>query len=448
MSNQLQVGFARVDITPPLGIAIGGYFKPRFAEGVLDPLNVSVVALKSGDTAVVMLSLDQCFVTKEIVLGMREAIVKATSLPAEAVFIHTTHSHTTPKFSADPAMALEYAYYQFVCGRMADATTLALEDLKPAKMGWGIGHAPNVAFVRRFRMKDGSVQTNPGVNNPDIVAPIGDVDERVNVIRFDRKDAETLVLVNFGNHPDTVGGNKISADWPGFLCRTVEQALDNTRCMFFNGAEGDINHVNVHPTKGDFNDLVMDFDDVARGYGHARYIGRVVAGAVLQIYDKVNYVDVDSIRYAVHVAKIPSNMPTVEQLPEAHRINDLHLAGRDDELPYKGMMLTTVVAEAKRMVLLENGPESFDMPLSGIAIGPVAFVGIPGEPFTSVGRSLKETTAWDLICPTALTNGWIGYFPAIDAYDEGGYEALSSRFAAGVAERIVEEGRLLLKKLE
>ena len=35
-----------------------------------------------------------------------------------------------------------------------------------------------------------------------------------------------------------------------------------------------------------------------------------------------------------------------------------------------------------------------------------------------------------------------------DAYVEGGYEARSSRFAAGVAELMVAEGRQLLKELK
>ncbi len=133
---------------------------------------------------------------------------------------------------------------------MTDAAVMAVGDLKPARMGLGIGKAEDVAFLRRFLMKDGSIKTNPGVNNPDIKEPIGIVDERVNVIRIDRENADTVVLVNFDNHPDTVGGNLISADWPGFTRRTVEKALDNTKCVFFNGAQGDVNHVNVHPKGG------------------------------------------------------------------------------------------------------------------------------------------------------------------------------------------------------
>ena len=74
---------------------------------------------------------------------------------------------------------------------------------------------------------------------------------------------------------------------------------------------------------------------------------------------------------------------------EAEKIHALHEAGKDAELPYSGMMLTTMVAEAGRMVKLKDGPASFPMELSGLAIGPVALIGLPGEPFNGIGRALK-----------------------------------------------------------
>ena len=110
-------------------------------------------------------------------------------------------------------------------------------------------------------------------------------------------------------------------------------------------------------------------------------------------------------------------------------------------------MLTTVVAEAERMLKLADGPEYFNMELFGLAVGPVAFVGIPGEPFTGIGRALKKAPGWALVLPTCLTGGDDGYFPMREAYDEGGYEARSSPFRAGVAERIIVEGLSLLTEL-
>jgi len=445
--HTLQAGFSRVDVTPMLGIGMAGYYVPRFADGILDPLQINALALACDDQKVVLMSIDHCGIVKEVLNPMIDHICDVTGLPREAIYIHATHTHTGPFLNYAPTDPLEIQYAQMVTRKFADAAKLALDDLKPANMGYGIGEAPNIAFVRRFRMKDGSVRTNPGVDNPHILHPIGDVDERVNVLRFDRAE-DSLVLVNFGNHPDVVGGCKISADWPGFLRNTVEKALDNTKCIFFNGAQGDVNHVNVHPRGGYLNDMFMDFDDVARGYNHARYMGRVVAGGVLQAFDKVKYVDVDSIRFAQKSIDVPANLPDPAELPEARRINDLHTAGRDEDLPYSGMMLTTVVADAARKIRLENGPDAFRMPLSAIAIGPVAMFGIPGEPFTGVGRALKKAEGFELILPTCNTNAKEGYFPMLECYEEGGYEAGSSNFKAGVAELIIDAGLGLLEELK
>jgi len=445
--NTLQAGFSRVNVTPMLGIAISGYFKPRYAEGVLDELEINCLALACGDDKIALMTIDNCGVATNVADAIRDNITAVTGLPREAIFFHSTHTHTGPAVLADTTDPLELEYQKTLIHKAADAVQMALADLKPARMGFGIGQAPNIAFVRRYRMKDGSVKTNPGVNNPDIVGPIGDVDERVNVVRFDREGADTLVLMNFGNHPDTVGGCKISADWPGFARRNLEQAIPGTKGIFFNGAQGDVNHVNVHPKGGDLNDMFNDFDDVTRGYGHARHLGRVVAGAVMQVYDKVQYVDVDRLAYAQRVVHVPANLPKPEDLPQAYRFKELHENGHDDQIPYTGMMLTTVVAEALRMVRLEHGPDSFTMPLSGIAIGNLVMIGLPGEPFTGIGRGLKKAEGWDLVMPTCNTNAKEGYFPMQDSYDEGGYEARSSRFKAGVAELLIAEGTELLNSL-
>lgn len=445
--NTLQVGFSKVNVTPAMGCSVFGYFIPRFVEGVLDELYARTLALSCGDTKVALISIDNGGIKRETLLPIIEKISNITELPMEAIYIHETHTHTGPFTDIHSENPLDIEYLKVLEEKLVEGVQLALADLKPARMGYSVGSAPNIAFVRRFRMKDGSVQTNPGVDNPDIVAPIGLVDERVNVLRFDREE-DSLVLVNFGDHPDVVGGSKISADWPGFVCSSLEQAIPGTKCIFFNGAQGDVNHVNVHPRGGDLNDLENDFDDVTRGYGHARHMGRVVAGGVLQVFDKVCYVDVDTLRYGQKMVNVPSNMPDPSQMIEAHRINDLHNAGKDEQIPYSGMMLTTVVAEAGRMVRLEHGPESFQMPISSIAIGNVALVGLPGEPFTGIGRGLKEAEGWDLILPTCATNAYEGYFPMQDSYDEGGYEARSSNFKAGVAELLIDEGKKQLTTLK
>ena len=56
--NKLFAGFARVNVTPMMGIGIDGYYKPRYAEGVLDELEINALALACGETRVVLLSID------------------------------------------------------------------------------------------------------------------------------------------------------------------------------------------------------------------------------------------------------------------------------------------------------------------------------------------------------------------------------------------------------
>ena len=144
---------------------------------------------------------------------------------------------------------------------------------------------------------------------------------------------------------------------------------------------------------------------------------------------------------------VPSYKPTAEQLPLAKKYTELHESGHDEEIPYKGMALTTVVAEAKRMVSLENGPDSFTLPMSVVKLGKVAFVGFPGEPFTEIGRATKEVEGFELILPCCCANDARGYFPSSKAYSEGGYEARASRFAPGISEILVGKATEMLNKI-
>jgi len=450
--NKFQVGYAKVNINPPLGIGIDGYYIPRFAKGFLDDLEASALALSCEAQKIVMISVDCCLIENELVKKYSESIEEATGLSKESIFMSASHTHTggllapTEAFEADEEMINRYA--GFVGERLIDAVKQALEDLKPAKMGHIVGWAPErVAYIRRYKMKDGSTWTCPPINDPNIDYPIGELDQRVNVLRFDREGGHSVVLVNYGLHADTVNGDLLSADWPGWMRKTVEKALDGTKCMFFAGAQGDVGSTNVHPTAGDMNDTEISFDNEMKSPGMARFVGRALAGTVLQVYDKVAYVDVDKINILHHIVSVPSNVPEPEQLPLAHKYKELHEAGRDEDIPFTAMELTTVVAEAVRMCRLEHGPKTFELDITGVQIGPVAFVGIPGEPFTDIGVNIKDTEGWNMILPCALTNGYLGYFPMMSAFDEGGYEARSSSFKSGVGEAIIAGGKEVLKKI-
>ncbi len=446
MNFDVKVGFSRVEINPPIGVHLDGYFHQRFNEGILDDLEINTVVVEKDDKKVVLIAIDCMAATTLYYDEVRDLIVQNTGIDRQAILVHTTHTHVGPCFYRW-ATEVDKEYYSFVKKKIADSVVYAINDLKPARMGIGFSKAERVGFNRRYLMKDGTTKTNPGVNNPDIVKSIGLLDERVNVIRFERECGDNVVIGNYGNHPDVIGNSKASADWPGFTRRIFERAVDNTKCVFFNGAQGDINHVNVKPVGGDLNGMINDFDDVTRGYAHSRHIGNVVAGAIMSVYEKVEFLPVDEIKFNEEVIQVASNMPKPEEMEEARYIKKMMDEKRTDELPYKGMMLTTMMADAGRKIRLEKGPESFPMNLTAIKIGPIAFMGIPGEPFAGIGIGLKEAKGYKMVCPTCLTNGSRGYFPMKDSYDEGGYEARSSSYKAGVAETIIEKGVEILETL-
>ncbi len=450
--NKLNVGFSKVNINPPLGISIAGYYIPRYAKGILDDTNISGVAFECGDKKILIMSIDVCTVGTALAKLCAEKIEEATGVSKENIFITATHSHTAAEIGStldDSENELINEYTRFIISRMVDAAVLALADLKPAKMGFATGWAPErVAYIRRYRMKDGSTFTCPPINDPDIIGPIGELDQRVHVLRFTREGADDVLIVNYGVHADTVNGELISADWPHHMYKTLDAALDGVKCIFIAGAQGDVGSTNVHPSGGDMNDTEISFDNEMKSPGMARFVGRALAGTVLQVYDKVEYVDVDSIDMIHKTVTVPANVPDPADLPLAHKYKELHEAGRDDEIPFKAMQLTTVVAEALRMCDLEHGPYEFNLGMCGIKLGNVALVGIPGEPFTEVGVKIKDTEGFDMIMPCGLVNGYEGYFPVKSAFDEGGYEARTSRYKTGVAEAVVENGKEILALLK
>lgn len=453
MKKQLYVGYASLDVTPPLGVNLAGYYFDRIADGVLDPLEVVALAVRSGDKTALIVSIDTLGLAKIFTDKIIAEASRKTGVPEDAFFVHSTHTHLAPSvertYKSEFENHLNDVYAEYLLFRTVDACVMAVEDLTPATLGIAKSKAEGVAFVRRFRMKDGSVRTNAGVNNPDILESIGTPDEEVSVVRFDREGKETVLLVNFANHPDVIYGWQVSADWPGLTRRYVEKSLD-AKCIVVNGAQGDINHVNVNPSAAEWaNFSPNDYSDTRPHYLHAKHIARVLTGAVLSVYEKAEYIEDYEINYKKKLVDIPANKPAPEDMPLARKYYELHMAGRDDEVPYPtdGMVRTTVIAEACRMVELEHAPDNFELPFTALKIGPVSLFGIPGEPFSAIGKGIKAGKGNKLVIPCCTVNDYAGYFPTQDAFDEGGYEARSSRFRAGVAEIIIDTGIEMLSEL-
>lgn len=445
----IKTGFARLCITPPLGEPISGYYEARFTKGVLDHLYVTAVAFDDGKRKAVFLGTDLIMLTTEQCAGFRKTVADFCGIPVEGVFLFCSHTHTGPMIGKDFASDLHGSkeYEAFMVTQLRDAAKYAMEDLKETTVSIAKSEAKNVSYIRRFRMKDGSVRTNPGVGRDDILEPLGTPNETVSLVRLDREGGDDIFIVSFGVHPDCVGGELISADYPGFVRETLEKALDGVKCLFLTGLQGDVNHVNPQPTEGQKKGTIIDFDSVPRGHAHAKYMGRAIAGAVLQVCDKAEPVQADEIAYAGCTVTLLANAEH-EKYDQALEIVRLHESGRDAELPYDEMELTTVVAEAIRIVELKDGPKSFDFDLSAFRLGDVAFAGFPGEPFVEIGRRVEKASPFAMTVNCCLTNGGDSYFPTSQAYDEGGYEARSSRLKKGSDETLIDSVVGLLKTLK
>ena len=456
---EFSAGFARVDITPPLGCYISGYYKARYAKSVLDPLQINCVAFSDGQTKALIMQIDTVAVSDHVYNLMRDAIAKATGVARDAILLHASHTHdggplrTSAEQMADGTEPPLTRMYRELCTfRATDAAVQALADLKPARLSMARSVAKRITFGRRYKMKNGKVYTNPGVKNPDIVGPDGEPpDESVQVLRIDREGALPICMINFQTHPDVVGGETITADWPG-LTRTVFEAatMGKALSLVLNGTQGDVNHVNVMPLPGEENGLVNDFDNVPRGYSHAWHMANVLAGAALSVWLKCAPLEAGNIRFGTANVRVASQRAkTKEELELARKYWKLHQEGKDDQIPFKHMELTTELARSKRVLRLENGPDYFDLPICALAIGDaVAFAGFPGEPFIDIGKAVKKGSPFKMTIPLCLTNASRGYFPCSDSYVGGGYESASSAFAPEVADKLIAGQLELLKSLK
>ena len=444
----LQAGFARTETTPPLGTHMDGYYEERTAKGILDPLEASCIAFRDADGATALVySVDVIHFRQDAADEIRKVISGMTGVPEDAIFLACTHIHTGPNivtrlYSHNPV------YNGWLYPTLGSLGCAAIEDLAPAELLGAEGKAEGIAFIRRFRMKDGTIKTNPGFLNPNVKEPISTPDETLRLVRIVREGKEEIDIVNFQVHPDVIGGKLYTADYPGFVRRTLEGALPGVKVMYLNGAQGDTNHIDISldPKSPDRKYFPIGKPD---GYRRAQYMGQVIAGGALQVWMKALPIEgPDRVRWMIRDLDIPANMPDPSELPEAEHIVALHEAGREKELPETGMGIITLVAEAYRKVRLAKREDPMlHLHMSAVTVGGLAFAGFPGEPFTDIGRGTRSASPFAATLACCLVNGAEGYLPMYSAFAEGGYEARSSMFTPGVAEKLIAGQAKILKEL-
>jgi len=426
----MKCGFAKVDITPQVGCHLAGYPYIRISEGIADPLYIRALTFEENGLAV-FLVFDVMALETATADHIRQKVAQALGCEVSQVHAAATHTHYAPYtgFESEP---LCRAFSHALADNAIRAARAALADGEAAQFRFAESTLPGISFIRRYRMRDGSVRTNPGRHNPDILEPAGQADESIRLLRIVREKGDIL-LVGFQVHPDVRGGLQVSADYPGVLCQTLDRALPGTHAIYFNGTCGDLNHIDVNCPPWDTN----------KGPDHMTHMGRAIAGKILSMYTKAQPIESGAVRTAATTVTLPRRHPDARQIAWAEEYLRLH---SKDNAPNTEVIFQLV--EARRILSMAKCTEDPDVPVCAAVMGDVAMVTVPGEGFCRLGQALRAHSPCVATFVLNTANAYEGYFPSRDAYDMGGYEVRTSPFLPGVAEAIEEAGSRLLADLK
>ena len=423
MSEQLFCGWSRCDITPEVPVSLAGYFNIRIWDEVLDTLEARAIVFKQSGKYAAIVNMDLISSAQSLVDRIWGKIADLTMFNEENLLFCSTHTHTGPEIRRqDLTGSVESA--EKIANAVSKALRAALADLQPAELVQGAAYDNRFIFNRRYWMKSGGVVTNPGKLNPDILRPEGTVDAEIPMVGVKRNGVLSLLFANIVNHSDTIGGCKVSADWPGFARRIIEsQMAENFMFVPVIGTAGNINHF----------DVSTNMDQTC--YAEAERIGTGIASTILKALDSLKpccdmpletrFARVYCPAHEVSDAEYAQACATVEKYkdePDVSKADDLTSEDLAKKLP------KVLKYFAQQMVLLRDEPKAANFPLVGIFFGGNAIIGLPGEPFVEIGLEIKKKIFNDyntLVAghgPTGNAKLGGGYIPNSFNYGRGGYE--------------------------
>jgi len=427
----LRVGVAEVDITPPQGYPMAGYYHDRANTGTKDPLKAKAIVFEQGSTRAALVFCDLIGVPAAVTSRARQEAERRSGIPAARIGIAATHSHTGPLFYGQMSkllgernkVASEVDYPSLLATRVAEAVERAARDLHPAGLQAGAGEEHGLSFHRRFRMKDGTVRTNPGPLNPDIVGAAGPIDPEIAILAAHDGARPFAALTVFALHCDTTGGTEYSADYPGFLERELRASLgDGFLSLFGAGTCGNINHI----------------DTSKKERRSARDIGVALGQGVLAQLPRLRPLQPSLAMTSARV-EVPIQTRTAEQVAYA-QANVGKVGGK--ELPFLDQVRIVTTLH------LQTLPSVWSLEVQALRLGrDTAIVTLPGEIFVELGLAIKRRSPFANTFVVELANDNCAYVPTREAFAQGAYEVENSRLAPGGGEALVEEAVKLLKSL-
>lgn len=229
---QLRAGAAQSNITPQIDghkTYLAGFGHNRVATSVHDPLYVRCLALQAGHPVVVMCAADLIGLFYADVQKIRE-LFRAQGAAGSLLVVACTHVHEGPDTlglwgpTAEQS-GVDPKYLDWVEQRIAAAAAEAVRSLRPARLRRARDDHPLLAQLQ-------SVDRPPYVKDPLLL-----IMQLIGV--SDQKTIATVV--NWSDHPETLNrkNTEITADYPGWICRYLEQRYGGT-ALFFNAAVGKV----------------------------------------------------------------------------------------------------------------------------------------------------------------------------------------------------------------
>jgi hypothetical protein len=384
--------FYEKDITPPLGGYLAGQYSAIFAEDVLDKLFVKAFAASDGENTIMLIALDVCVLPHDMYERVTERIKEYTGREPENVALCATHTHKGAPILDSPELNLfaDAAYKDVLYRLTADCAILAYKRLGAGTIKYVKGHVDSISFIRNYLMKDGSVRTNPGIRNPDIVKPLKEIDpDLCTLLFFFFLGKPAGAIVNFACHQDCVGGvDAYSGDYSSVLAGELKKAYGHDFVsLFVPGACGDINHF-----------------DVTKDTPANRYVemGKILAQEVQKSVKEAKEIKVN---------RLSSNREyiTINKRP------------CDDDYFKEKMTFwlehnNTMCARNLLVYHSTNTEERSGVFVQSIKIGDALIYALPGEVFSWFGHYIKENSPSEFNIIATLSNGNTGYIPVREAF--------------------------------
>lgn len=225
-------GFGKTVLTPENVSAakyyIAGYGSNNPATGVLDDMYARAVYLddNTGAGGVVMCCVDAVGISRHDINLIRKIVIESGKIPClKSINISATHSH-----SAVDTQGL-WGEKIFRCGRNEEF----MERLRRKTADAIISAYANRADGRLFYSVKKTEDMQFDCRTPDTY------DSNLTKIRFEAFDGkQNIIMVNFASHAELLGSStkSISADFPAYMIKEIEENNENCDAVFYNGAIG------------------------------------------------------------------------------------------------------------------------------------------------------------------------------------------------------------------